>query len=248
MLCTTLLDGLQSNSGLYGLVMSVCLLSSFGYFWQSSAFKFLILLSNLVLRGFLFWIKRSKVKVIMGKYGYNLMNMLESKLSCTDSDQIWYTCCLWHFMPIIFMTHWSFSVILSSHIGNLSQVRVNLHQSWPTDHLIGIGCYDEMVNPIFSEPGRMVSTSASTSALDAWRKTLTLAITFLPEVIGLSYCTCEFLMTRPFTWYHNFLSLDLDLEVWPTFENFKLVLYLVIVCRPASVVVFWQFLLVSQDK
>ena len=28
------------------------------------------------------------------------------------------------YMPIIFMTHWSFWVILSSHIGNLSQVRV----------------------------------------------------------------------------------------------------------------------------
>ena len=38
----------------------------------------------------------------------------------------------------------------------------------------------------------------------AWTKTLTLAITFLPEVIGLSYCTCVFPVTRPFTWYHNF--------------------------------------------
>ena len=35
-------------------------------------------------------------------------------------------------------------------------------------------------------------------------KTLSLAITFLPEVIGLSYCTCIFLVTKPFTWYHNF--------------------------------------------
>ena len=31
-------------------------------------------------------------------------------------------------------------------------------------------------------------------------KTLTLAITFLWEVIGLSYCTCVFLVARPFTW------------------------------------------------
>ena len=29
----------------------------------------------------------------------------------------------------------------------------------------------------------------------AWTKTLTLAITFLPEEIGLSYCTCVFLVT-----------------------------------------------------
>ena len=36
-------------------------------------------------------------------------------------------------IPIIFMTHWSISVILSSHIGNFAQVRVNFHRSWPTD-------------------------------------------------------------------------------------------------------------------
>ena len=30
-----------------------------------------------------------------------------------------------------------------------------------------------------------------------------------------------FLMTRPFTWYHNFLPSDLDLEIWPTFENIR---------------------------
>ena len=38
---------------------------------------------------------------------------------------------------------------------------------------------------------------------------------------GLSYmyCTCVFLVTRPFTWYHNFLTCDLDLELWPTFEK-----------------------------
>ena len=39
----------------------------------------------------------------------------------------------WQCMPIIFLTHRPFSVILSSHIGNLSQVWVNLHQSWQTD-------------------------------------------------------------------------------------------------------------------
>ena len=36
-------------------------------------------------------------------------------------------------IPIIFMTHRSFWVVLSSHIGNLSQVQLNLHRSWPTD-------------------------------------------------------------------------------------------------------------------
>ena len=32
-------------------------------------------------------------------------------------------------IPNILMTHRSFSVILSSHLGNLSQVRLNLHRS-----------------------------------------------------------------------------------------------------------------------
>ena len=50
-------------------------------------------------------------------------------------------------------------------------------------------------------------------------KTVTLAITFLPEVMRLSYCTCVFLVTRPFTWYHNFWPHELDLEHWPTFEK-----------------------------
>ena len=36
-------------------------------------------------------------------------------------------------MPIIFMTHRSISVNLSSHIGNLWHVQGNLHQSWLTD-------------------------------------------------------------------------------------------------------------------
>ena len=41
-------------------------------------------------------------------------------------------------------------------------------------------------------------------------------------MIGISYCTCVFLVTRPFIWYRNFLPRELDLEVWPTFENFNL--------------------------
>ena len=61
------------------------------------------------------------------------------------------------------------------------------------------------------------SASVSASASVAWTKTLTLAITLKPEVIGLSYCTCVFLVIRPFTRYHNFLPCDL--EVWPTYEK-----------------------------
>ena len=67
-------------------------------------------------------------------------------------------------------------------------------------------------------------------------------------MIGLSYCTCIFLMTRPFTWYHNFWPCDLDLEVWPTCENFNLGCYFNDGCRPASVVVFWQLLFSACDS
>ena len=50
-------------------------------------------------------------------------------------------------------------------------------------------------------------------------KNLTLVITYKPREIGLSYFTCVFLVTRPFTSYHNFLPSDLDLEVRPTFPH-----------------------------
>ena len=36
---------------------------------------------------------------------------------------------------------------------------------------------------------------------------------FIPEEIGISYCAFVFLVTRQFTWYHNFLLHDLYLEV-----------------------------------
>ena len=53
--------------------------------------------------------------------------------------------------------------------------------------------------------------------------------------MGLSYFTCVFLVTRPFTWYCNIWPHDLDLEVWPTFEKLKLGCYLVMVAaRRAS--------------
>ena len=54
---------------------------------------------------------------------------------------------------------------------------------------------------------RGANVIALPSACDALTKTLTLAITFLPEVIRLSYCICVFLVTIPFTCYHNFLPL-----------------------------------------
>ena len=45
----------------------------------------------------------------------------------------------------------------------------------------------------------------------AWTETLTLAITFKPLKMKLSYfIICVFLMTRPLTWYHNFLPYELE--------------------------------------
>ena len=69
-------------------------------------------------------------------------------------------------------------------------------------------------------PGSLCSPSVGFSVgVCAWTKTLTLAITFKLLKIKLSYFICVFLMTRPFTWYHNFWPRDLDLEVWPTSEK-----------------------------
>ena len=50
-------------------------------------------------------------------------------------------------------------------------------------------------------------------------KNLTLAITFEPKEIGLSYFTSVFLVARPFCWKQNFLPRDHDLNFWPTFEK-----------------------------
>ena len=50
-------------------------------------------------------------------------------------------------------------------------------------------------------------------------KNLTLAITFEPKEIVLSYFTCVFLVTRPFCQYQHFWLCDLDLDFWPTFEK-----------------------------
>ena len=50
-------------------------------------------------------------------------------------------------------------------------------------------------------------------------KNLTLAITFEPKEIGLSYFICVFLVTRPFCRYQNIWLHDLDLDFWPTFEK-----------------------------
>ena len=51
------------------------------------------------------------------------------------------------------------------------------------------------------------------------RVNLTLAITFEPKEIGLSYYTCVFLVARPFCWYQTFWPRDLDYDFWPTFEK-----------------------------
>ena len=50
-------------------------------------------------------------------------------------------------------------------------------------------------------------------------KNFNLGHNYEPHQIGLSYFTCVFLVTRPFTSYHNFWPSDLDLEVWPTFQK-----------------------------
>ena len=50
-------------------------------------------------------------------------------------------------------------------------------------------------------------------------KTLTLVITFLPELIELSYCTCVLFKIRPFIWCRNVWPRDIDLEVWTTFDK-----------------------------
>ena len=50
--------------------------------------------------------------------------------------------------------------------------------------------------------------------------TLTLLITFEQQVLELWYFTWVFLVIR--RWYHNFLTCDLDLRVWPIFKKFNL--------------------------
>jgi hypothetical protein len=47
-------------------------------------------------------------------------------------------------------------------------------------------------------------------------KTLTLG-TFEWIVVGISYFTWVFFVTRPITWYQTFWSCDLYHGVWPTF-------------------------------
>ena len=126
--------------------------------------------------------------------------------------------------------------------------------------------------------------SVSVSLLDAWTKTLTLAITFLPEEMGLSYCTCVLqdlshgaiifdlvtltlkfdillknfnlghnfltrrdeafilhIVTRPFTWYHNFDPVTLILKFDLLLKNLNLCCYLVMVAT-------WRALLSSDNS
>ena len=50
-------------------------------------------------------------------------------------------------------------------------------------------------------------------------KNLTLAITFEPREIRLSYYRYVFLVARPFCPYQKFWPCDIDLDFWPTFEK-----------------------------
>ena len=67
-------------------------------------------------------------------------------------------------------------------------------------------------------------------------------------MIGLSYCTCVFLVTQPFTWFHNFLPCDLYREIWPSYEKHWPWLLFNDGCHLASVFVFWQLLFIICDR
>ena len=64
--------------------------------------------------------------------------------------------------------------------------------------------------------GSIVIALASASTFNACIKNLTLAITFKPLKVQLSYFICVFGMTRPFKWYmyHKFWYSDFDLSIW----------------------------------
>ena len=53
--------------------------------------------------------------------------------------------------------------------------------------------------------------------------------------------SCVFLVTWPFIWYHNFWPRELDLEIWPNFENFNHGFSLVMVAS-------WRALLSSDNS
>ena len=59
-------------------------------------------------------------------------------------------------------------------------------------------------------------------SLTHFLKTLTLLIIFELWVLELWYFSWIFLVIRPFSGYNYFLPCDLDLVVWPIFENFNL--------------------------
>ena len=46
-------------------------------------------------------------------------------------------------------------------------------------------------------------------------------IRFSQKFLVIRY-SCVFLVTRPFTWYQDFLPCGIDLEVWPTFKNLSI--------------------------
>ena len=93
-----------------------------------------------------------------------------------------------------------------------------------------------LTDDLFNEPGRMSVPGTIYNAMHshsvgvhvwcrwcAWTKTLTLALTFKPEVIRLScyiiHMCVPYGKTFHNLWYCNFLHCDLDLEVWPIFEK-----------------------------
>ena len=60
-----------------------------------------------------------------------------------------------------------------------------------------------------------------TLKFDPFLKTFTLLITLKRWELELWYYTWIFLVIRPFRGYYYFLPYNLDLGVWPIFENFN---------------------------
>ena len=126
------------------------------------------------------------------------------------------------YMNIILLTQWLFSAYFDIlHCSDVFPRRQKLCKPetiFMQTRVYFLASRDECPGSLCHSPTVRVGVGVRVGVC-AWTKTLTLAITFLPEVMGLSDCTCVFLVTRPFTWYHNFWPRDLDLEVWPTFEK-----------------------------
>ena len=78
-------------------------------------------------------------------------------------------------------------------------------------------------------------------SLTHFLKTLTLLITFEQWVLELWYFTWVLLVARPFIVHQHFWTCNLDLGVWPIFENF-LTLLITWTVRARSLIYFtWVF-------